>query len=170
MQQVRPNTTTNPIGQSGGFRCTWSLCKISCAIKLSISGVIVALLLICAGCTDSVQDLVARTRSAATADEWRAWASQVVERYKTNSTPLARSEWPGFVSRTANGNRRSWQVILSHGDEVTNSTTLVMLVTIGGFESTGIVIGPPSYVEVAPLHISQISTQVYPGIYVRQTH
>jgi hypothetical protein len=52
----------------------------------------------------------------------------------------------------------------------TNGPPLVMLVALGGFESIGVIIGPPSYVEVPPPQYPQISKEVYPGIYVRAVH
>ena len=138
-------------------------------MKFRLSRLVVVLALACASCSDSVQGLVERTRRAGTAEEWRAWAAQVIERGKTNSAPLPRSEWPEFVRRTTADNR-IWQVLVDHTDTNTSSPPLVMLVALGGFESIGVIIGPPAYVEVAPPQYPQISREVYPGIYVREVH
>jgi hypothetical protein len=115
---------------------------------------------------DYGQELVDRTRQAASAEEWQKWATQVIDRARTNSTPLPSTEWPEFVRRTGT----SWKVVLGHSGEGTNSSTLLMLVALGGSESIGIIIGPPSYVEVSDPHLSQTSKRVYPGIYVRTVH
>lgn len=45
-----------------------------------------------------------------------------------------------------------------------------MLYSLGGFESVGVIIGPPSYIEVASENVPQWSKQIYPGIYVRDVH
>jgi hypothetical protein len=128
-----------------------------------------ALAMMCAGCSDHDADrLVDRTRRAATADQWRAWAAQVIERDNTNSTSLPSSEWPEFVRKTVTNDHPSWEVDVRHIDGNTNNPKLVMLVAFGGFQSIGVIIGPPSYVEVPPPNISQKSKQVYPGIYVRE--
>lgn len=126
------------------------------------------LALACSGCGDpSVSNLVGRTKRAATAEQWRAWAAEVIERDKTNSDPLPFSEWPDFVRRTATTSR-PWEVRVFRADTDTNSPELVGLVALGGFQSIGVIIGPQSYVEVPPPQYPQTSKLVYPGIYVRE--
>jgi len=120
-----------------------------------------ALMFATSSCTDSVKRLADTARNAATAEEWRTWAAQVIERAKTNSSPLPPSEWPQFVHRTGEG----WQIMVE-----TNNPPLVMLVSLGGFESIGLVIGPPAYTEVRTPGTPIISRRVYPGIYVRESH
>ena len=112
------------------------------------------------------QELVERTRQAASAEEWQKWATEVIDRARTNSTPLPLAEWPEFVRHTGT----SWQVVLGQSGEGTNSSPLLMLVALGGFESIGIIIGPPSYVEISDPRLSRTSKRVYPGIYVRIVH
>lgn len=134
-----------------------------------VCGLVIALAIACTGCSDSVRGLANRTRKAATADAWRAWAAQVVERSRTNSMPPPPAEWPEFVRRTAVGNR-TWRVVVSQSGSDTYVTPLVMLISLGGFQSIGVVIGPPEYVEIAPSQYPQISRAVYAGIYVREVH
>ncbi len=130
---------------------------------------LVAVIFICSGCTDASPSLVERARLSGTAEQWREWAAQVIARAETNSAPLGRSEWPKFVRDTANDGR-SWHVSVGRSDGDTNGVHLVRLVSIGGFESIGVIIGPPDYVEIAPRQNPQNSTQIYPGIYVREVH
>ena len=120
-----------------------------------------ALMLVTSGCTDSVKRLADTARTAATAEEWRTWATQVIERAKTNSSPLPPSEWPQFARRIGEG----WELIVE-----TNNPPVVMLVSLGGFESIGLIIGPRSYIEMRTPGGPVISKQVYPGIYVRESH
>jgi hypothetical protein len=138
-------------------------------VKFQKSKLSVALAFACACCSDySADRLVDRTRRAATTDQWRTWATQVIERDKTNSTPLPPSDWPEFVRRTVTKDRPSWEVDIRHVDGNTNSPKLVMLVAFGGLQSIGLIIGPPSYVEVPPPQYPHKSKQSYPGIYVRE--
>lgn len=134
------------------------------------SAIILCLGLACTGCADrSVEKLVNRAKAAATEDEWRAWAEQVIERSKTNSTPVPSSEWPAFLGLITSDGRR-WKVeVWGHADANTNSPPLVVVVALGGFQSIGIIIGPPTYVEIPPFNTPRISKEVYPGIYVRET-
>ena len=81
--------------------------------------------------------------------------------------PVPRSDWPEFVRRTSS-DHRAWHVQVC--PVATNTPPLLVLVSLGGFESIGLIIGPSSYVEVAPPTRPQISREVSPGIYVRQTH
>jgi hypothetical protein len=141
--------------------------KLEPSKTLAHAWIIAVVLIVACNRRDSVQSLVQRARSVATADEWRSWAAQMTEHAKTNSTPVPRADWPEFVRRTT-PDYRAWRVQLQPAD--TNTPSLVILVSLGGFESIGLIIGPPSYVEVAPPRYPQISEEVYPGIYVRQTH
>src|SRR5262245_11973505 len=72
--------------------------------KLSPVAFIAAAACFLASCSDFGQ-VCRETKAAATADQWRAWAATVIERSKTNSTPLPRSEWPDFVRRVAKAPR-----------------------------------------------------------------
>ena len=128
---------------------------------------IVVVVLTCSGCTDSAPTLVDRARRAGTEKQWREWAAQVAARAATNSAPFGLSECPEFVRGTATENR-SWHVSAGHDDGDGHGPYLVRLVSLGGFESIGVIIGPPDYVELAPPH--QTSTEAYPGIYVREVH
>jgi hypothetical protein len=128
------------------------------------------MLLWCGGCTDhSVDRLVAKSRAVASAEEWRGWAEQLIERKKTNTTALPFAEWPGFVKAVANDGRH-WEVRTWPAPGQTNDT-FVGLLSPGGFQSIGIIIGPPTYVEPTPeAHVPQTSEEIYPGIYVREVH
>lgn len=126
-----------------------------------IAALVCALALTTSGCGESPSRLVGSARKAGTAEQWRAWAAEVIERSKTNSSLPVESEWPDFVRRVGAGR----QLLVE-----TNGIPLVMLVSFGGFQSVGLVIGPPSYVETNAPGVSLRSEQVYPGIYVRESH
>ena len=51
-----------------------------------------------------------------------------------------------------------------------NHTPVVIVATYGGFESIGVIVGPPTYVEASDAVRGLISKQVYPGVYVRESH
>lgn len=123
------------------------------------------------GCSvESADGMAKRARQAASASEWRSWAAEVSQRAITNSNELPRSVRPQFVRRFARGDDRQWQLVIDHVERDTNSAPLVMLISPGGFQSIGIIIGPPNYIEVPPTDGFQISREVYPGIYVRETN
>jgi hypothetical protein len=105
-------------------------------------------------------------RAAASEAQWRAWARKVILRSSTNSAPIPPSDWPAFVHRLAKPPRH-WEVrVMKEND----AGPLVCVLSPGGFESVGLIIGPPSYIELAPKGIPQTSQQIYPGIYVRDVH
>jgi hypothetical protein len=128
---------------------------------LRIAALVIALVLATSGCGESASRLAESARKAGTAEQWHAWAAQVIENSRTNSSLPAESEWPDFVRRVGAG--RQLQV-------ETNGLPLVMLVSFGGFQSIGLVIGPPSYVETNAPGVPLTSKQVYPGMYVRGSH
>jgi hypothetical protein len=121
-------------------------------------GCYVALLLLCAGCKDD-KHLVEQAKSAATAEQWHAWAAKVLERSRTNSNPIPRSDWPAFIQRIK-APCTEWQLVTGRN----GSTSNISLVSIGGFCSFGIDIGASSFVE--PKHPNEHSVRVYPGVYV----
>ena len=123
------------------------------------TGCVVACLLLCCGCTSSVDRLANQVKRAGTAEEWRAWAAQMIERSKTNSSEIEWEEMPAFVQRGTPGGARGFV-----------SKDVVIVARFGGFESIGVVIGPPSYEESGDRSRGQMSKQVYLGIYVRESH
>lgn len=127
---------------------------------LSMAALVIGLADATSGCGESASRLVDSARRAGTAEQWHAWAAQVVERARTNSSLPGESEWPDFVLRVGSGR----QLLVK-----TNGAPLVMLVSFGGFQSVGLIIGPPSYVETNVPGSSLASKQVYPGIYVRDS-
>ncbi|HZR21530.1 MAG TPA: hypothetical protein VFE51_29885 [Verrucomicrobiae bacterium] len=130
-------------------------------IQPSVAVLVVALTLATSGCGESPSRLADSARKAATSEQWHTWAAQVVERSKTNLSLPVESEWPDFVKPIGAGR----QLLVE-----TNGTPLVMLVSFGGFQSTGLIIGPPSYVETNAPGVPLTSKPVYPGIYVRESH
>jgi hypothetical protein len=132
--------------------------------------VVCSAVLCCSGCADrSVHRLVAKSRAAASAEEWRGWAEQVIERNKTNTSAPPYAEWPDFVKAVADDGG-AWQVLTFKPSGQTN-VTLVGVVRLGGFQSIGIIVGPATYVEATPpRNVPQSSEEIYPGIYVRETH
>src|SRR5689334_5587408 len=68
---------------------------------LAVSAVAVALAT--TGCAPSPSSLADSARKAGTAEQWRAWATQVIERSRTNAPPPVESEWPDFVQRVGAG-------------------------------------------------------------------
>ena len=117
-----------------------------------------AVLFLCAGCNDTKR-LVSQVKNAAPALQWQAWAVQVLERAKTNSSPVPRSEWPAFIA-SITPPCTEWQLFTGRN----GSTSNISLVSLGGFGSFGIDIGPASFVE--PTRPDEHCEQVYPGIYV----
>ena len=107
------------------------------------------------GC-DGYEGLRTQVRNAATAQQWQGWAVQVLERSKTNSIPPPRSEWPSFVSRLRPP-CADWQLWVG--------TSNITLVSLGGFGSFGVDIGPAGF--TARVDPNQRHQQVYPGVYVR---
>ena len=130
-------------------------------IQRFLAGLAVALTLATSGCGESPSRLAVSARKVATAEQWHTWAAQVIERAKTNSSLPAESEWPDFVRRVGAGR----QLLVE-----TNDPPRVMLVSWGGFQSIGLVLGPPSYIETNVPGEPITSKQVYPGIYVRESH
>jgi hypothetical protein len=126
-----------------------------------IGAMVVGLALVTSGCGESASRLADSARKAGTAEQWHAWAAQVLETSRTKPSLPAESEWPHFVRRVGAGRQLLVQ---------TNGLPLVMLVSFGGFHSVGLVIGPPSYVETNAPGVPLTSKQVYPGIYVRESH
>jgi hypothetical protein len=110
---------------------------------------------------------VKKAKNAGSAVEWRAWADQMIVRNSTNTSALPRKEWPSLVNSITDTDR-SWQIGVTQPEENSGDPPLVMVYSIGGFESIGLIIGPETYVEDPPS--GQISKIVYPGIYVRVTH
>lgn len=92
-----------------------------------------------------------------TPEELRAWAAQVTPRYGTSMTPLLESDRPAFLARAALAHR-AWSV-------VSGPDGLVQLISPGGFEGIGLVIGPEGYRETSRERSS--SHMIYDGIYVR---
>lgn len=121
---------------------------------------------ILSGCTPSVQGLADRVRSAGNAEQWHAWGSQVVERWRTNSNPITKREMPEFVQR---GTPDGAQAVVGGGMDPLR-TPVVIVASFGGFESLGVIVGPPAYVEVGDGSRGLISRQVFPGVYVRESH
>jgi hypothetical protein len=119
---------------------------------------LICLLFVCAGC-DEYHGLANQVRNAATAQQWQAWAVQVLERSKTNSVPPPRSEWPAFVGRLSPP-CSDWELWIGRN----GSTSNIALVSVGGFGSFGVDIGPATFVE--PAIPSERCQQVYPGVYV----
>jgi hypothetical protein len=126
-----------------------------------IAALAIALALATSGCGESGSRLADSARKAGTAKQWHTWAAQVIEGSRTNSSLPAESEWPDFVRHVGAGR----QLLVE-----TNGTPLVMLVSFGGFQSIGLVIGPSSYVETNAPGVPITSKPVYPGIYVRESH
>jgi hypothetical protein len=124
----------------------------------SAVGFCVVSLLVCCGCND-FQHLADQVKTAATAEQWQTWAAQVLERSKTNSGAIPRSEWPAFVQRI-DAPCTEWQLI-PRGRS--GSSSNISLVSFGGFGSFGIDVGPPTFPEPqGDAHCKQ----VYPGVYV----
>lgn len=117
-----------------------------------------ALRLLCFGCDDH-RRLANQASKAATAEQWHAWAADVLAHSKTNSSPIPRSEWPVFIKRLR-APCTEWQLVTGRN----GSTSNISLVSFGGFYSIGIDVGGPTFVE--PQNPNERSTKVYPGVYV----
>ena len=115
----------------------------------------IALLILCAGCNDDTR-LADQAKKAATAQEWHAWAAEVLARSKTNAAPIPRSEWPAFI-RHISAPCTEWQLLIGRNGNIS-------LVSLGGFCSYGISFGGPTFVE--PQNPNLHITKVYPGVYV----
>jgi hypothetical protein len=79
---------------------------------------------------------------------------------KGNASLPPGSEWPDFVRRVGAGR----QLLVE-----TNGQPLVMLVSLAGFQSIGLVVGSLSYIESNAPGAPFTSKLVYPGIYVRES-
>lgn len=127
--------------------------------ELNIVGSLVSLLM-CFSCSDSAPGLADKVKASGTEAEWHAWAAEMIERSRTNSAPIPRTELPLFVRRAtpygANG-------IVSKGMD-SNRTSIVIVATYGGFQSIGVIVGPPTYVEAWDATSGLISKQVFPGV------
>ena len=119
---------------------------------------LLCVLFLCPGC-DEYHGLDRQVKNAATAEQWQAWAVEVLERSRTNSVLPARSEWPAFVTRLTPP-CTDWQLVIGRNE----STSNISLVSMGGFGSFGVDIGPATFVE--PWNPNERSRQVYPGVYV----
>jgi hypothetical protein len=116
------------------------------------------LVLLCAGCSDDGR-LADQAKKAATAQQWSAWAAEVLARSKTNSNPLPRSQWPAFIQQIK-APCSDWQLITGRN----GSTSNISLVSLGGFCSYGIDVGDSTFVE--PPNPNEHRTKVHPGVYV----
>jgi hypothetical protein len=141
--------------------CCYAMIQSRPHFPRCIAALVIALALATSGCGESASRLADSARKAGTAEQWHAWAAQVIERSRTNSSLPAEPEWPDFVRRIGAGR----QLLVE-----TNGLPLVMLVSFGGFQSIGLVIGPISYVETNAPGVPLTSKQVYPGMYVRESH
>ena len=137
-------------------------------IDLPLSAVVDTLLLPVdlAHLPPGIQSLADNVKAAGTEEQWRVWAAQIMERSKTNSSPIRRAEMPEFVQR---GTPEDALGSVRRG--LDPDGTPVVVVTVNPFveETTGVVIGPPSYIEFGDKSCGLISKQVYPGIYVRRS-
>jgi len=106
---------------------------------------VTGLTVFCTACGPSSRQLADRARAAATAQEWRTWAAQMIQYASTNSEAVPPQRWPPFVQRCLAG-RSTWQVLVQ---PATNRQPVVSLVSLGGFDGIGIDIGPPNYVEIS---------------------
>jgi hypothetical protein len=123
---------------------------------LRIAGV--TLVLLCAGCNDD-RRLADQAKKAATAQQWHAWAAEMLARSKTNSTPLPRSQWPAFIQQIK-APCTDWQLVTGRN----GSTSNISLVSLGGFCSYGIDVGDSTFIE--PPNPNEHRTKVHPGVYV----
>ena len=104
----------------------------------------------------------------ATPEQWHAWAAHVIERSKTNSDPIPRSEWPDFARRiTTTDAVDNWELHVERGDS--NTAPHIMLFSLGGFQSIGVDIGSSSFVKSEGPESSVAVKQIYPGVYVRRS-
>jgi hypothetical protein len=128
------------------------------AQRISGQLAVLAVVLVGVGCM-SRSDVPALCDAVKTStpEELRAWAAQVSPRYGTNMTPLLQSDRPAFFSRAAL-THRAWCV-------VAGPDGLVQLISPGGFEGIGLVIGSEAYRETSRERSS--SYMIYDGIYVR---
>ncbi|SRR5258706_4774894 len=116
---------------------------------------LICLSLFSSGC-DEYHGLATEIRGAATAQQWQAWAAQVIERSKTNSVPPPRSEWPSFIGRLTPP-CTDWQLYIGSSN--------ITLASIGGFGSFGVDIGAATFIEESDPN--QRCRRIYPGVYVR---
>jgi len=88
----------------------------------------------------------------------------MIERSRTNSGRIPRTEMPLFVRQAT---PEGADGIVSPAMD-SNETELVIIANIGGFESIGVIVGPPGYVEQSGFGC--VSKQIFPGVYVRAKH
>src|SRR5262245_28196639 len=103
-------------------------------------GILLVFVLVSTGCND-FSHLANQVKAAATADQWQAWATQVLERSKTNSSPPPRSEWPSFINRV-HAPCTEWE--LCPTGRSTGSTN-ISLVSIGGFGCFSVEVGTNAF-------------------------
>jgi len=131
----------------------------------AIAGV-ACLLLGCGGWND-FSNLAAQVKKTPAA-EWHRWAAQVIERSKTNSTPVPSSEWPAFLHRIAKEvPTTNWQLAVEPGGS--NQQSYVCFYSLGGFQSIGIDVGSASFVETNHTEAAYRVTAIYPGVYLRRS-
>lgn len=107
-------------------------------------------------------NLIAQVKQTPAAD-WHMWAAQVIERSKTNSTPIPKSEFPAFVRRIPEKiPATNWQLDIQTND----AEPYVCLYSLGGFQSISLDVGSPSFTETNHPQSSYRVTAIDPGIYV----
>jgi hypothetical protein len=116
---------------------------------------------------NSFHKMIRRVREA-TPEQWHAWAALVIERSRTNSAPMPPSQWPPFARRlTTVDASDNWELDVNPGGS--NVAPHIMLFSLGGFESIGVDVGSPSFVESEEPDSRIVVEQIYPGVYARRS-
>src|SRR5256885_858666 len=110
----------------------------------TLTFLVIVALAVFTGCgLNDYSNLIAQAKKTP-AEEWHRWAAEVIERSKTNSTPIPRSEFPAFVRRiTQKIPATNWQLAVQPADS--NRAPYVCSYSLGGFQSIGVDVGSASF-------------------------